>query len=169
MTPVFLAGLFLVSLMSHIIPHTHEVLQDVEDISRSSSLTFDFNSAPSTGDQVTGSTTLSFTIGGTGTVDSINIEISSDNASFSDVKNLTSSPWLTFFDSTLFSNGSYLLKATLWDSDAEASLEAFTGTFSIVNQVPSITEFSVDNIDYGTGLASTSRCLLYTSPSPRDS
>lgn len=161
---VLIAFLLLLTIGSNGAFKQHEILQHHVPQLSTSNLDFSFNNAPEQDEDITGSMTLSFTIGGTGTVDSILIEISNDNATFSTVKNLTSSPWVTFFDSTLYANDSYVLKATLWDSDVNDTVVAYTGTFSIVNQVPVITQFSALNPSFGTGESSTDRAWFNIQP-----
>ena len=161
---VLIAFLLLLTIGSNGAFNQHEILQHHVPQLSTSNLDFSFNNAPEQDEDITGSMTLSFTIGGTGTVDSILIEISNDNATFSIVKNLTSSPWVTFFDSTLYANDSYVLKATLWDSDVNDTVVAYTGTFSIVNQVPVITQFSALNPSFGTGESSTDRAWFNIQP-----
>ncbi|MEK9730936.1 MAG: hypothetical protein VW230_04165 [Candidatus Poseidoniales archaeon] len=154
---VLMAFLLLLTIGSNGISNETEIFQEHSPLYTTSTLDFSFNNAPEQDEEITGSMTLSFTISGTGTVDSILIEISDDNSTFTTVKNLTSSPWVTFFDSTLYTNDTYVLRATLWDSDVNDAVVTFSGTFSIVNQVPVITQFSALNPAYGTGESSTDR------------
>lgn len=149
--------LLLITTFASTLPNEMQYLGDGEVRRTSSSLDLAFNSAPEADEEVTGSMVLSFTVSGTGTAASILVEISDDNASFTTVKNITSSPWITYFDSTLHANDTYVLRATLWDSDVNDSVVAFSETFSIVNQVPIITQFEALNPSYGTGESSTDR------------
>ena len=121
-----------------------------------SGLSFSFANGPSEGDSITGLHSLIFSVAGNGTVDSILIEID-DGTSWTTVTNLTSTPWIKSFDSTAYSNGSYVLRATAWDSDANASLTAYSGNFTIANQVPVITIFKALNPDYGSGNSALDR------------
>ena len=67
---------------------------------------------------------ISFSLSGDANVSSILIEISSGSGSWSTVTNLTSTPWLTYFDSTSYANGSYTLRATNWDDDVNENVIA---------------------------------------------
>ena len=115
-----------------------------------------FSNGPSNGQSITGVFTVSFSLGGTGTVSSLLVEIS-DGVSWTTVTNLTSSPWLTYLDSTSYSNGSYTLRATAYDSTAEESVVEISNPFTIDNQVPEITIFTVLNPNIGTGISANDR------------
>ena len=78
----------------------------------SSNLVLSFSNGPSTGDSITGQYQLTFSLSGDANVSSILIEASDDGSSWSSVTNLTSVPWLTYFDTTAYTNGSYTLRAT---------------------------------------------------------
>jgi hypothetical protein len=124
--------------------------------SGSSSLSIAFSNGPAQDDDITGLQTLTFSLTGTGTLDSLLLEITDDDTStstpvWSSVVNLTETPWMYPFDSTDYTNGSYTLRATGWDSDAEANTSTLSGSFNITNQVPEITIFTALNPDAGTG------------------
>ena len=130
--------------------------------SGSSSLSIAFSNGPSQDDEVNGLLTLTFSIAGTGTLDSLLIEITDDDVSssqpdWSTVFNLTETPWMYPFDSTDYTNGSYTLRAIGWDSDAEANTTAQSGSFNITNQVPEITIFTALNPDVGSGSSISDR------------
>lgn len=130
--------------------------------SGTSGLTIAFSNGPSQDQEVNGLLTLTFSIIGTGTLDSLMIEITDDDLSSSSVDwstviNLTETPWMYPFDSTDYSNGSYTIRAVGWDSDAEANTTAQSGSFNITNQVPEITIFTVLNPDVGAGSSISDR------------
>jgi len=100
---------------------------------------------------VKGTKALTFSVSGTGTLDSLLIEITEDENTWTTVKNLTSTPWMYPFDTTGQTNDSYKLRASGWDSDSESFALAYSGWFNITNQVPIITTFTVLNPDAGTG------------------
>ena len=130
--------------------------------SGTSGLTIAFSNGPSQDQEVNGLLTLTFNIIGTGTLDSLMIEITDDDLSSSSVDwstviNLTETPWMYPFDSTDYSNGSYTIRAVGWDSDAEANTTAQSGSFNITNQVPEITIFTALNPDVGAGSSISDR------------
>ncbi|DAC21716.1 MAG TPA: hypothetical protein D7H91_03755, partial [Candidatus Poseidoniales archaeon] len=98
-----------------------------------------------------------FSVAGTGTLDSLLIEITSDESTWTTVVNLTTTPWMYPFDTTGLTNDTYKLRASGWDSDTESFSQATTGWFDIVNQVPSITTFTVLNPDAGNGASLSDR------------
>ena len=122
-----------------------------------SNLTLSFSNAPSAGDEVTGTVTISVATSGTGTLDSLLLEVSSDGSSWTELVNLTSTPWVYPFDSTDVANGTYQLRAVGWDSDAANHTNVTTGSFDVVNQVPLITTFTVLNPQAGDGTSLESR------------
>ena len=128
-----------------------------ERMSSSSNLQMTFSNGPSTGDSITGQYQLTFALSGDANVSSILIEASSDGTSWSSVTNLTSVPWLTYFDSTAYTNGTYNLRATAWDDDVNQSVVVTSGTFTIANQVPLITIFTALNADAGSGNSASDR------------
>ena len=123
----------------------------------SSQLTLAFSNGPTQDEDVKGRKTLSFAVGGTGTLDSLLVELSDDESTWTEVVNLTSSPWLYSFDSTTASNDTYKLRASGWDSDTENFAIATTDWFNIVNQEPVITSFTALNPDAGGGTSLTDR------------
>lgn len=124
----------------------------------SSQATLSFDNGPVEDAVVKGLHTLRFSIGGTGTITSILIQKSSDSGNNWDtVTNLSSSPWLTQLDSTSMANGTWILRAIAWDSDVSENVTASSGNFSVANQVPVITGFSVDNAATGSGNSADDR------------
>lgn len=122
-----------------------------------SDLSLSFSNGPTQNQDVTGLLSLSFSMSGEANVSSLLIELSSDGNTWTTVTNLTSTPWLTYFDSTSYTNGSYTLRATAWDDDVDEPVVATSGTFNIVNQVPVITIFTALNAAAGTGTSASDR------------
>lgn len=122
-----------------------------------SNLVLTFSNGPSTGDSITGQYQLTFSLSGDASVTSILIELSSDGTSWTTITNLTSVPWLTYFDSTAHTNGSYNLRATAWDADVDEDVVVTSDTFAIANQVPLITIFTALNADVGSGDSANDR------------
>jgi len=121
-----------------------------------SDVTITYSNGPTSGQSLTGLFTLSFTFGGTGTVTSLIVEIS-DGSTWTSVSTLTSAPWVTYLDTTTYSNGSYTLRATAYDSTESENVIQESESFTIDNQVPVITDFSILNSEYGTGQSTSDR------------
>lgn len=140
-------------------PATHTVLEEASPAfhSTTSNLTLAFSNGPSQDDEVTGTLAVTFSTTGTGTLDSIHLEISENGGAWSTLVNLTETPWMYPFDTTDVDNGTYTLRATGWDSDAGDYTNATSGSFDIVNQVPVITTFTVLNPQSGNGTSLESR------------
>ena len=132
-------------------------LQENVPMATSSNLVMSFSNGPSTGASITGQYQLTFSLTGDANVSSILIEASDDGASWSSVTNLTSVPWLTYFDTTAYTNGSYTLRATAWDDDVNESVVVTSDTFSIANQLPLITIFTALNAEAGGGDSASDR------------
>jgi len=139
-------------------PLVESPLEDIELVSFSSSnLALSFTNGPESNEEITGLHSLSFGMTGYANVSSILLEISSNGNDWTTVKNITSAPWLTYFDSTAYSNGTYTLRATAWDDDVNETVVASSGSFDIVNQVPVITIFTALNAAVGTGSSASDR------------
>ncbi len=139
-------------------PLVERPLKDIETVAyTSSNLTLSFTNGPSSNQDITGLHSLTFGMTGDANVSSLLLEISSDGNAWDTVKNITSAPWLTYFDSTSYSNDSYTLRATAWDDDVNEAVIASSGTFNIVNQVPFITIFTVLNAAVGSGSSASDR------------
>ena len=81
---------------------------------------------------------------------------------WTNIANLTSSPWVTYLDTTAFSNGTYELRATAYDSTVSENVVETSQSFTIDNQIPVITEFSINNIEYGSGTSASDRAWFST-------
>ena len=123
-----------------------------------SQLTLQFSNGPSENQDVKGLYTLTFSSTGSGTISSIEIDISSDGSNWTSVANLTSTPWLKHVDTTTYENDSWTFRARAWDSSVENFTLWYTsGEFNIVNQVPVITSFALSNTGYGSGTTALDR------------
>ncbi len=142
------------------------LLDDLEDKNFSSSnLTLSFSNGPNNNEDVTGLFTVSIGSSGTGTISSMVIEISSDNTTWNEVVNLTTTPWLTYLDTTAYTNDSYVLRVKAYDSDVNEFTNWYSsGEFNIVNQVPVITSFTLSNTGFGSGESALNRAW-YNVPS----
>ena len=123
-----------------------------------SQLSLQFSNGPIEDQDVKGLYTLTFTSSGTGTISSIEIEISNDGNNWSPVANLTSTPWINYVDTTNYQNDSWTFRARAWDSTVNNFTDWFTsGEFNIVNQVPVITSFALTNTGTGSGTSALDR------------
>ena len=159
---VWLAGLLLCSLL--LSPGLENAKRsdllaedDPVSLSSPSNLVIAFSNGPSPDDDIKGTYALTFSVGGSGTLDSLLIEITTDETSWTTVVNLTTTPWMYPLDTTGYTNDTYKLRASGWDSDTESFALATSGWFQVVNQVPVITTFTVLNPDAGTGASLTDR------------
>jgi len=143
------------------IPYEHqnnEQLSVIGVVAESNSdIAITFTNGPSDSESITGVYTLSFALSGSNSVASLNIEISSDGSTWTNVASLSSSPWVTYLDTTTYTNGSYELKATAYDATAGENVVQLSPLFNIANQIPVITQFNVNNIEYGTGTSASDR------------
>ena len=135
---------------------------ELNNFESNSDVAISFSNGPTAGQSLTGVYTLSFSFSGTGTVTSLDIEISDDSTTWSNIATLTSSPWVTYLDTTTFSNGAYELRATAYDSTVSENVVEISPSFTIDNQIPVITDFSVSNIEYGTGASASDRAWFST-------
>ena len=138
-------------------------LDEETNIAESNSdVAISFSNGPTNGQSLTGVYTLSFSFSGTGTVSSLDVEISDDSTLWTNIASLTSSPWVTYLDTTAFSNGTYELRATAYDSTVSENVVEISQPFTIDNQIPVITEFSINNIEYGSGTSASDRAWFST-------
>ena len=154
----FIAVLLVVVIMT--MGQSSEVfLPDTEQVKMADSqLSLAFANGPTENQDVKGLYTLSFSSTGSGTIASLQIEISNDDTNWSPVANLTSTPWLKHVDTTAYANGSWTFRARAWDSAADNFTSWFeSGEFNIVNQVPLITSFTLANSGVGSGASALDR------------
>ena len=155
---VWLVSLLLCSYLPALSPPS-TILDNTQSVhaSGASGLSIAFSNGPADGDEVKGSLALTFSVVGTGTLDSLLIEITTDESTWDTLVNLTTTPWMYPFDTTEYTNDTYKLRASGWDSDSESFALATSGWFDIVNQIPTITAFTVLNPDAGTGASLSDR------------
>ena len=128
--------------------------------SSTSSLALAF-SGPSEGESVTGLLSVTVTATGTGTLSWVRIDVS-DGSGWSEVGNRSSSPWFAQLDTTTLTNGSYQLRAVGHDADVDDEVTGFSANFTVANQVPVITAFTVLNPGAGSGTSSNDRWWFAT-------
>ena len=153
---VGLVTFLLLSIFSSI-PTQIVHLEENPETYNTSAVNIVFSNGPAEDESVTGLKTVTFSLTGTGTIDSILVEIAEVGGAYSTLTNLTGTPWLFNFDSTSQTNGTYTLRATGWDSDVSDVTVATTDEFTIDNQVPVITAFTALSPDVGTGATSSDR------------
>ena len=155
-----MAAFLCLLLICTTIPSQHNTdnqLPEEAIIAQSNSdVTISYTNGPSNGQSLTGVYTLSFSFSGSGTITSLTIEIS-DGTAWTNVAVLSTSPWVTYLDTTTLSNGSYTLKATAYDDTVAENVVEVSPSFTIDNQIPVITQFTVANIEYGTGTSALDR------------
>ena len=156
---VWLVALLLCSFLPATHPPVHNTLADVNEAEQSgaSGLAIGFSNGPAQDDDIKGTHALTFSVGGTGTLESLLVEITTDESTWTTLVNLTTTPWMYPFDTTAMTNDTYKLRASGWDSDSESFALAESGWFNITNQVPVITTFTVLNPDAGTGASLSDR------------
>ena len=156
-TAVLLVALLLLVHGQGLLPKGDEepLLGEGLQPSWTSGLTLSSSNAPAEGDEVTGVISVSISTSGTGTVEWMRFDLV--GTSTTALANLSSSPWYKLVDTTAVDNGTYRLLVTAYDSDASAEVTFTSGNFSIVNQVPVITAFTVLNAASGNGTSSTDR------------
>ena len=148
---------FLVLSIFSSIPTQIVHLEENPETYNTSAVNIVFSNGPAEDESVTGLKTVTFSLTGTGTIDSILVEIAEVGGAYSTLTNLTGTPWLFNFDSTSQTNGTYTLRATGWDSDVSDVTVSTTDEFTIDNQVPVITAFTALSPDVGTGATSSDR------------
>lgn len=156
---VWLVALLMCSFLPATYPVAPTILEDTAETSQSgaSGLNIAFSNGPAQDDEIKGTHAVTFSVGGTGTLTSLLLEITTDESTWTTLVNLTTTPWMYPFDTTSMTNDTYKLRASGWDSDSESFALAESGWFDIVNQVPAITTFTVLNPDAGTGASLSDR------------
>ena len=155
-----MAAFLCLLLICTTIPSQHSIdnqlLEEAIIAESNSDVTISYTNGPSNGQSLTGVYTLSFSFSGSGTITSLTIAIS-DGTTWTNVAVLTASPWVTYLDTTTLTNGSYTLKATAYDDTVAENVVEVSPSFTVDNQVPIITQFTVANIEYGTGTSALDR------------
>tara|TARA_B100000674_G_scaffold487984_1_gene499350 strand:+ start:967 stop:2784 length:1818 start_codon:yes stop_codon:yes gene_type:complete len=156
---VWLVALLVCSFLPATNPVVSTILEDTPETSQSgaSGLNIAFSNGPAQDDEIKGTHAVTFSVGGTGTLTSLLLEITTDESTWTTLVNLTTTPWMYPFDTTSMTNDTYKLRASGWDSDSESFALAESGWFDIANQVPAITTFTVLNPDAGTGASLSNR------------
>ena len=159
---VSLVAFLLLSMLSFSPPEATHLDMDEKSFS-TSAVNIVFSNGPGEDESVTGLKTITFSLSGTGTIDSILVEIAEIGGPYSTLTNLTGSPWLFNFDSTSYTNGTYTLRASGWDSDVNDATMTTSDEFTIDNHIPEITAFTALSPDVGTGTSSTDRAWFNVS------
>ena len=154
---------FLLLSMLSISPPLDAHLEEAPQSFNTSSVNIVFSNGPAEDESVTGLKTITFELSGVGTIDSILVEIAEVGSPYSSLTNLTGSPWLFNFDSTAYTNGSYTLRATGWDTDVSDNTTTTSDEFTIDNHIPEITAFTALSPNVGSGSSSTDRAWFNVS------
>ena len=159
---VSLVAFLLLSMLSFSPPMATHLDLDAKSYN-TSAVNIVFSNGPGEDESVTGLKTITFSLSGTGTIDSILVEIAVVGGPYSVLTNLTGSPWLFNFDSTSYTNGTYTLRASGWDSDVNDATTTTSDEFTIDNHIPEITAFTALSPDIVTGASSTDRACCNVS------
>ena len=156
---VLLLAMMVLALAQPMVP-SPTLNEAQEPFSTTSSLALAF-SGPSEGESVTGLLSVTVTATGTGNLSWVRIDVS-DGSGWSEVTNRSTSPWFAQLDTTTLTNGSYQLRAVGHDADVDDEVTGFSSTFTVANQVPIITAFTVLNPGAGSGTSSNDRWWFAT-------
>lgn len=116
--------------------------------------TLEFVNPPSSGDIIGGTQTIAV-VNITG-LDSVLLEVE-EGASWSEIENMTSSPWSVSWDTTSVSDGMHRLRITGHPSDGSSDIVVTTSSFEVDNTAPSSLVFTVDNAEIGDGSSIANR------------
>ena len=118
---VWLVALLMCSFLPATNPVVPELLNETPETRQSgaSGLNIAFSNGPAQDDEIKGTHAVTFSVGGTGTLASLLLEITSDESTWTTLVNLTTTPWMYPFDTTSMTNDTYKLRASGWDSDSE--------------------------------------------------
>ena len=90
------------------------------------------------------------------------LEIQLSDGSWSEVRNLTESPWLVYLIRPYMQTEVTNLRKRMDHNVSNHTDWTFSNQFSIVNQEPVITQFTLEGIAYGDGSTSSNRAWLST-------
>ena len=116
--------------------------------------TLEFVNPPSSGDVIGGTQTIAV-VNITG-LDYVLLEVE-EGTSWSEIANMTSSPWSVSWDTTSVSDGMHRLKITGHPSDGSSDIVVTTSSFEVDNTAPSSLVFTVDNAEIGDGSSIANR------------
>jgi len=122
-----------------------------------SGVAIEISNGPSAGDTITGLNSLAFSTSGNGTLVNLTVELSDNNSDWENLVTLTTSPWVYVWNSNSQDNGTWYMRAYGYDSDDNMTAIVETGAFTIANQVPVITSFSLASAITGSGTSPTDR------------
>ncbi len=89
-------------------------------------------------------------------LDSVLVEVEY-NGAWSEIDNLTTTPWSTNWDTTGHDDGDYRLRITGHPTDGSTNVIVTTGIFVIDNTAPSSLTFTVDDATLGDGSSTSNR------------
>ncbi|MAK25920.1 MAG: hypothetical protein CMA02_01440 [Euryarchaeota archaeon] len=116
--------------------------------------TLEFVNPPSSGDVIGGTQTIAV-VNITG-LDYVLLEVE-EGTSWSEIENMTSSPWSVSWDTTSVSDGMHRLRITGHPSDGSSDIVVTTSSFEVDNTAPSSLVFTVDNAEIGDGSSIANR------------
>ena len=130
---------------------------EVSSFSGVSGIVVEISNGPAAGDTITGPNSLAFSTSGTGTLVNLTIELSDNNSDWVNLVTLTSTPWIYVWNSNSQENGTWYLRAYGYDSEDNMTAIVESGAFTIANQVPVITSFTIADAITGSGTSPTDR------------
>lgn len=116
--------------------------------------TLEFVNPPSSEDIIGGTQTIAV-VNITG-LDHVLLEVE-EGTSWSEIANMTSSPWSVSWDTTSVSDGMHRLRITGHPSDGSSDIVVTTSSFEVDNTAPSSLVFTVDNAEIGDGSSIANR------------
>ena len=92
---VWLVALLMCSFLPATHPPVNNALTEVNEARQSgaSGLAIGFSNGPAQDDDIKGTHALTFSVGGSGTLESLLVEITTDESTWTTLVNLTTTPW----------------------------------------------------------------------------
>ena len=130
---------------------------EVSSFTGVSGIVVEISNGPASNDTINGLISLAFSTSGTGTLVNLTVELSDDNTAWVNLVTLTSTPWVYVWNTNSQDNGTWYLRAYGYDSEDNMTVIVESGAFTIANQVPVITSFTLADAITGSGTSPTDR------------
>ncbi|MEC7042756.1 MAG: hypothetical protein VXW89_05550, partial [Candidatus Thermoplasmatota archaeon] len=114
----------------------------------------DFVNPPESGEVIGGTYTISI-VNITG-LDYVILEVE-EGATWTQISNMSGTPWSTSWDSSTVDDGTHRLRITGHPSDGSSNIEVVTSSFIVDNTAPSSLTLSVDDAEVGDGSSIANR------------
>ncbi len=148
----------LVAILLCATPHSGWFLVDA---SSGRSDDFEFSGGPNANQVISGTYTIRTT--NVANIDYINVEVL-DDSTWTGVANITSTPWLTAWDTSVYDDGDYQLRIQGTYTNSSLTGWVVSPTFTIDNTAPSQLDLSVSNAITGDGSSTINRAWFTTPP-----